>query len=487
MKKIKIIIFALILISATSCSDFFDVNEPSNLVNDEVASLKLILPTAEYNVATLQFSEAYSVGQLQQHIASYFTQGIDQHYQSSVAGAWNKYYKKILVHLLEMEKMANEKNAKHYLGIVQILKALSLGMTTDIYGDMPYTEAAQGSAVTEPAVDSQASLYSTIQTLLDNGISNISATDNSGLENIENDMIYSGDLDKWKRLAYTLKARYAMHLTKKSSAVAQDALTYLQQGFISNDDDFQMFFDDKMMNPWYTTVVLSANTGNLSVLFSEQIVNYMNSSIYPTINVDPRLMDYVDNGGASDYKGAMNGGEGNDVNGDPANTKFNGNSYYFKATSPLVLVTYSEALYLKAEAEFLVNGGNTTSVGSSQAAYDAYKAGINANMNKIGIDPALRDAYLADPAIDVTPANLKLEHIMKEKYIGLLLSPEIYTDMRRYDFSTDVYRGLAYPLDRDPDMNGHGWPRRALYPSSEVDGNANITQINFWDKIWWDN
>ncbi len=488
MKKYSsIILLFFILISTSGCKDFFDVNTRSNTLGEKDLELKLLLPDVENYVTAIEFSKAFSMSQLQQHTASYFANGVDQHYETSMSGAWRNYYTKVLYSLRKMEDLATAGNAKHYLGVTQILNALSLGMLTDTYGDIPYTEAGMGSLNLDPNVDNQQQLYSKIQSLLDQGIANITATDNSGLENILGDIFYNGDLGKWERLAYTLKARYAMHLTKVNGvAAAQDALNYLQNGFTSNSDDLQLFYNEKNKNPWHTAVVLSANTGNLSILFSEQIVNYMNQSIYPTASIDPRLPDYVDNGGAATYDGAVNGAEGDDVNGNPANTRFNGDGYYFNQNSPIVLASYMEALFLKAEAEFLVNGGNTTSTGSTTAAYNAYLDGIKASMNKMGIPSLLRDAYLADPAIDVTAANLKLENIMVQKYVALVLSTEIFTDLRRYDFSTNVYPGLAFPVNRNPDMPAGEWPRRAVYPFGEVDMNSHITQVNFWDKVWWD-
>jgi len=357
---------------------------------------------------------------------------------------------------------------------------------TDTYGDVPFTEAGLGSENLQPAVDTQQSLYTKIQTLLDQGITNLKTTDNSGYDAIPGDIIYNGNIDKWTRLAYTLKARYAMHLTKRNGVqAARDALTYLQNGFTSNDDDFQLSFSEKTRNPWYKSVIIKQNSAVFTVLFSEQLINYMNGTDYPTVAPDPRIFDYVDNRGAANYIGAANGNEGAATDGTPANTYLNENSYYFRFNSPLVLVTYSEALFLKAEAEFLVNGGTTTSIGSNQSAYDAYKDGIEANMNKLGIDTTLRDAYLSDPAIDVGVANLKLEHIMKEKDIALLLNPEIFNDMRRYDFSSNVYKNLELPMNQYPAMSGQ-WFRRPIYPISELSKNTNLVQHHVYEPSWWD-
>ena len=487
MKNIKYISLLFLLLAISGCNKFYDVNVPTNVVDSEDLELNLILPTVEYNTVTLQFSKAFSMGQLQQQIASFGNEGVDQHYPSSMRGVWDKYYTRILLPLKEMDKLADEQSATHYKGVIKVLEALSLGMMTDTYGDVPFEEAGLGGENLQPAVEDQQTLYGKIQVKLDEAITFLTATDNTIWDDVPGDIIYNGDMSKWTRLAYTLKARYALHLTKRNGVqAAQDALTYLQNGFTSNADDFQLSFDEKSKNPWYVSVIQSQNSANFTVLFSEQLINYMNGTDYLTAAPDPRIFDYVDNNGAATFNGAVNGNEGDDASGNGANTLLNENGYYFKFDSPVVLATYSEALFIKAEAEFLVNGGNTTSVGSNQAAYDAYKDAITANMNKLGIDPALRDAYLVDPAIDVTPAQLKLEHIMKEKDIALLLNPEIFNDMKRYDFSTDVYKNLELPMNQDPDMGGQ-WFRRPIYPTSELTKNTNLVQHHVYDTFWWDN
>ncbi len=487
MKNIKIyILMMFVALFSTGCSDYFDVNDPSNVVSQDELTSRLLLPEVQYHTVMLHYNKARYIGMVQQHIASLGNQNIDQHYKSSLYSVWSRYYSKVLLPLKKLENIATENNQTHYLGVSKVLNAISLGMMTDIYGDMPYSEASTGSENLQPNIESQQVLYQKIQILLDEAIANLNANDTSGYESVPGDVVYYGDISKWLRLAYTLKARYALHLTKVNGAqAAQDALAYLANGFTSNSDDFQLRFNDKNKNPWFADIIQEQNSAIFRIVFSEQLINYMNSSVYPTIDIDPRLPKYADNGGAADWRGAVNGYEGKDNTGVNANVYLGGSGYYFQEGSPLVLVSFSEALFIKAEAEFLANGGTVSSIGGNQAAYDAYKLAIEMNMDKLNVDANLKNAYLNDPVIDVTVAGLKLEHIMKEKYIALLLNPEVFTDMRRYDFSVDVYKDLALPIDQDPEMAGK-WPRRMIYPTSEVEKNSNISQVNFWSKVWWD-
>jgi hypothetical protein len=185
---------------------------------------------------------------------------------------------------------------------------------------------------------------------------------------------------------------------------------------------------------------------------------------------------------ATFYSGLPNG------SGATGNTAdLSSNTYYAKANSPLVMASYGEQKLLEAEARFLANGGTVSSVGSTQAAYDAYLAGINANMQKLGVPAASANAYLTNPLVAVGPANLTLELIMREKQVVLYLHPEAWIDVRRYDYNPALFRGMALPLNQDPLMAGQ-FIRRSGFPLDEINRNPNVQEaikpLNA--KMWFD-
>jgi hypothetical protein len=169
------------------------------------------------------------------------------------------------------------------------------------------------------------------------------------------------------------------------------------------------------------------------------------------------------------------------------NTGFAEGGYYTSKDSPLLLISYGEAMFIKAEAAFLANGGTTTSVGSNSVAYAAYMEGIAASIGKYGVDGT---DYMADASVDVGQAGLMLNHIMKEKYIHNFLNPETFVDYRRYDFSNSVFKGLTIrqELDSGEDYAGE-WFRRASYPSTELTRNRSNVEANQKTPVtpvWWD-
>ncbi|MEA1786186.1 SusD/RagB family nutrient-binding outer membrane lipoprotein [Arenibacter sp. GZD96] len=205
--------------------------------------------------------------------------------------------------------------------------------------------------------------------------------------------------------------------------------------------------------------------------------------------MDPRLPLFAENGGDIEWKGFVSGSQGISPDGSPANTRFKTDGYYTSIDAPLLLISYSEALFIKAEAAFLANGGNQQSTGTNALAYDAYVEGIAASMEMYGVDGA---DYLADGAISVGANQLMLHHIMKEKYIHNFLNPETFVDYRRYNFSDEVFIGLQIRLENnsaDPEFAGQ-WFRRANYPPSELNRNeANVlaNQKTPITPMWWEN
>ncbi len=492
MKKyISTIIIAILTVTVVSCSDdYFDVNTPTGSATEDQLSMNDLLGPAIYHTVLAQYWAERSFGNYTQ----YFTgQGGGAAGPTSISSAWSNIYLYALPNINTIIEKANETNSNHFRGIAKILIAINLGLATDSWEAIPFSMASMGSENLSPAFDTQEEIYNSINTLLDDAIADLSAENQSDFSPTSTgDIAYRGDTDKWLRAAYTLKARYAMHLSEiDANAAANAALSYLDNGFTSNDDDLQIFFEERNINPWHSRQVLAPNTGNVHDKVGDQLVSYMNGTSYPFqsgITIDPRLPVYADNMGdpGDPYRGYVSGGDGLSSDGELANTDFADAGYYTSVDSPIVIISYAEALFLRAEAAFIANGGTTTSTGTTSEAYNAYLAGIQANMEKLGVDGS---AYLADGAIAVGEANLMLHHIMKEKYIANFLNPETFVDFRRYDFSPDVFLDLELPVDNAESEFPGQWLVRAQYPDSEETrnpDNVNANKKSPTEPVWWD-
>lgn len=465
MRKSIFYLFCISIITFfPACENWLDVNEDPNRVTE--ASLNSLLPPVIEGLSRAHYELAFTTSQANQQIGSYF--GYFE--QFTIENAWSTLYLRVLGNADQLYNQATDEGASHYRGVARVLQAAGLGLATDVYEDAPFTEAFRGSDNFQPAYDSQELLYTRIQELLDEAILLLNQEE-STLSPGNDDLIYDGDLDKWIKAAHTLKARYALHLSNKGGSFAQDALESIEDGFQSNSDDFQLVYNSVVRNPWHTNVALAINTGNFTVAPSSYLIDLMNGNIYGYD--DPRLPFIADKGANDEYIGI------NSYDSDaPGNTvDFSETTWHSTATAPILMSTYAEARFIEAEAAFLA--------GQSARAYDAFLAGIEASMTKLGVDQGEIDAYLNLPEIAVGAGNLSLDMIMKEKFIALYLNPESWTDIRRYNYDDEVFNAFVIP---DQTM-WNGPPQRSLYPLSELNRNAVEVQKvskDFSQPMWRD-
>ncbi len=479
-KYIKIGLMALLPLAG--CDSFLDVNDDPNRANT-VSSDALLSPiqvsTADAHYQLGQYTSLFS-----QQLAAYTSgpQIADRHIDVRVNTAWNTIYLHNLNNLHLLVQQAANEGSSYYVGISKVLQALNLGLLTDTWGDVPFSNAFQGPAELTPQYDTQEQLYTTIQTLLDEAIVELQKP-NSTLKPAADDLIYGGSTAKWIKAANALKARYTIHLVEKQgTSAANAALGYVAKAFSSNADDMQVIFNDRNLNPWNRNIAIGTTTGNFIVAPSQTLINLLNGTAIPGL-VDPRLPLLADRGtSVAPYAGYRNGA------GTGGNTNITANTFYAKPASPLLMVTYSEMKFIEAEARFIANGGTASSTGSTEEAYQAYLAGIRSHMDKLGVAATDREAYLSNPRVAVGAANLTLSLIMKEKLIALYLNPEAWVDVRRYDYSPDIYPGMALPAEHNPALNGQ-FIRRVLYPESEAARNADEVAKatkGLAERMWWD-
>ncbi|MCK0130443.1 SusD/RagB family nutrient-binding outer membrane lipoprotein [Flavobacteriaceae bacterium F08102] len=490
-KTIKTVaILALLILGLNSCGDsYYDINTPADAVSKDALDMKDLMGPVLYNTVVGQYGASTVFGNYSQYFGSY---GNGAAGKSEVSSTWSSVYLRVMPNLKIIKEKAIAQNAKHYEGVALIIEALNIGLATDIWDAVPYSQAANPSEYPHPEFDSQEQIYTAIFTNLDKAIQLLQAADDSFITIGNEDIIYQGDIGKWLRAAYTIKARYQLHLVQKGITTANDVLTNINNGFTSNDDNFLMNYPETDINPWYQNTILTRQTGNFYRAPNDQIISYLNGSSFPFqsgLEIDPRMEAVYENEDpiGTPWRGAMNGGDGTSSDGELANTYYKDGGYYTSATAPIAVITYAEAQFIKAEAAFLAGGGTTTSTGANADAYAAYMTGIAANMDQLDVDGS---AYMADGAVDVGASNLTLQLIMKEKYIANTLNPETYNDFRRYNFSPDVFKDLALRLeddDSDDEYQGQ-WFRRGIYPSSERGTNPDVVEALLQEPtvdVWW--
>lgn len=463
MKKLGILIgITFIIISQLGCKKYFDINESPNDPKD--VTVDFMLPAVQ---ASMFLDHTGHLARLTSMLLHH-SAGTDRQYQaydltyniteSEIDNEWNNLYAHSLMNATQLIAKAEGKNP-WYAGIGRILKAMSLGLATDLWGDVPNSEAFKGTDNLTPAYDSQQQVYQDIQKLLSDAINDLNQPANKNLiKPGSNDLIYGGDVTKWKILAYILKARYANNLSKKNpTGSATEALQYVQEAKnlgASNDANmFAVFGTDATNNNlWYQFINDRNGYISMGKYFVDMLMN---------LN-DPRLPVYAELNDSGVYYGASPGGENFYEGGFSiiSTTTFAG------PDSPIPLVTYAELLFIEAEAN--------KRLGNEAAASQAFDEAITASMEQFGISAAEIATYLADNGANGNPVSL--EQIMTQKYIALFTNVQAYTDWRRTNFPT------LTPSGTNPQI-----PRRLPTPQSERIYNPKAkVNSNIYDRVWWD-
>ncbi len=476
---IKLLFLGFIFAGLTSCENYLgdDFNDDPNRVTD--VSLPAIFPVAVESTNDLHYKVAFTTSQVAQQM--YGGEASD-HGVFTLGSSWSEAYLISMNNLDQIIIQAQDENLPHYEGMAQVLMAFNLGVITDTWEDIPYNEAFNGFEIPKPKYDSQESIYALIVSLLNDGLTNLATPNVEGLEPSSDDLVYGGDMVAWIKFANALKARYAIHLSNKGGSAASDALSALSNAFTSNDDDFELVYNDVNRNPWHTTPVLANNTGNITIWPGAYFIDNLNGVNFPLAGLieDPRVR-VITNTTADNILEPITGGtlDANVI----GNANLDEGTYHTTESAPLSMISYAELKFIEAEAEMM--NGNTGN------AYAAYLDGIMANMDKVGVDTTSRDAYLTDANVAVGSGALTMALIMKEKYIALFLNPEAWVDMRRHSYSTTIYPNLAPPPPgiQSPDVPAGEFPQRALYPLDEYNrnnDNATAATKDFAAKMWRD-
>lgn len=450
--KIKIISILFTALLFSSCSKWIDpsINVDPNNPTD-VAMAQLVAPI-EVNLAYVLGGDLARIGcEWTQQIAGLQSQAGDIDIynisESDIENAWqwNLYAPGMINTKILMEK-AVEKKSPHYSGIAKVLMAYHLGLTTDLWGDVPYSDALNGSSgVTKAKYDTQQTIYTTIFTLLNGAITDLSSTSSAFAPGTD-DVIYEGDLEKWLKTAYALTARYKLHLVKQNGAAAYtEALAAVAKSYTSNDDDFKVTFGSAYSNsnPIYQFTqerpgYISANSKYVSML---------------TATNDPRLSAYFD--------GNIGSGSGEN------NSKASGISEkYASSESPVYLMSYAEIKFIEAEAKL-----KTSDI---PGAVKAYNDGLKASLQREGV----YNATWFD-SNQITSSTISLEKIINQKYLSSFLQIETWADWRRTGFPSLALAKGAVTSEI---------PRRFPYPQSErLYNGANMPSgLTITSRVWWD-
>jgi hypothetical protein len=340
-----------------------------------------------------------------------------------------------LIDLHKIEAQAHAAGDAQWEGITKVWEAFSIGTAASIWGDVPFREAAADNAT--PHLDPQQQVYGDVQKLLDDAITLLKGT---GPGPGSYDLIYSGNTARWTAAAYTLKARFYLHLVERQGATAyQSALTAAQNGIGEAPTSAANAMDGQGPGDFKAFHGSTINDGNLWGQFLTARPDIVAGQTLVALLVsrnDPRLARYFDPavaGPPAVYRGADRNNV--PVGGSPSSTV--NKNIHMAYTYRQPYVTWAENQLILAEAKFMTG--------------DAAGALVNLNNERTSVGLA------------ALPGPITLQDVMLEKYIAQYQNIDVWADYKRTCFPAVTPGGTAAEV-----------PGRMPYGANERVSNPNI-------------
>lgn len=505
-----LLVAAIVALTAVSCSeDIMDeINNDKNHPTD--VSAKYILADVITRTAV-----SNAGGDINTYTAAYVEHECGTHNQlfraehrngepsaaSTFNNVWGNIYttlKNAKIVIAKCSAGGSEAGNNVTKGIAEVLAAYNLALLTDMFGDVPWTEACDINVSLTPSIDKQEAIYTVImgyidQAIIDLGLSDVSAPGSY-------DFIYAGNKAKWKKFAYGLKARYTMRLLKKSTnqtADLQNVISYCDQSFASASEQAAFsIYDASNLNPLFD-YQWSRDGLAASQSMSQKLIA-RNDPRLRRVFVEPNYW-FIINGNTDPYfKMAPNG-----TNVEQQYV-YNTSIFVYSQLAPTLLQSYHEVLFLKAEAlcrlsrsteaEPVLKSAVVAAIANTEV---AVQGALNAptllgyggmTETTAAITATEAGNYFdtqVKPLFDANP----LSETMVQKYIAFFgasgESTECYNDIRRMKALGENFVVLNNPL------NATLFPLRLPYGNDDTTTNPNVQSAYgdgtyvYSEQVWW--
>ena len=454
-----IYLLALVLLLSACTKDFSDINNDPNTATN--VSPQYLLSTALIKTAYPYQDDAFMDKPAE--AGRYITKvrnGSDDLF-SWLAAGWDGYYGALTVNK-QFYDLSAQTGMKQYMAISNIIRVFNFSYITDLYGDIPYSNAllSKDSSIVHPKYDLQENIYPDLLKTLT--AANDSLANTSMEINGEYDVLYAGSNLKWRKFANAMHLRLLLRISAKDATAFADMQTIL-----NNPGQYPLFEsneDNAAVKYLGVTAADSWPGGNLNNTTVEVNKYKPSKEIVDTLLSlnDPRLPVWIapvaDATGytvdGNTYVGVPNAiSSPYDYNGGEAHISTLSDIFYKNADDLLKasLMTYAEQCFILAE---VVQKGKVTVPGETAATL--YNKGISASLDLNEISNTAKASYLAQPAVIY---NGTLSQLITQKWIAnFLKGPEGWFDNRR----------TGYPaFTTGPFAAIRTIPSRYIYPSTE--------------------
>jgi len=415
-------------------------------------------------------------------------QGLHRYVVNPGAGIWNSFYG-YLTDIEDMYETADRLQENNYKAIALVYKSWAYSILTDLYGDVPFSQATKATEGNfNPAFDQQKDIYAQILQDLEtaNGLFDPTRPLTYGGDLVYNANAVSGGknagIERWKKFTNSLRLRLLLRISKRDGevnvqeqigAILADRVT--NPIFTSNADEaiFKYPGTFPYYNPYFNARQVDWRDGNYFTKFFLDKLNADN---------DPRRTVWCTQvvvNGAGVYQGIESGY--------PTTQEYavGRNSSYSDALRTLpqlgIMMPYAEVEFILAE--LALKGFST---GKTPRLH--YEAGIAASMVQWGT--AMPAGFLEQPGVrydETAPAEAQLEQIMLQKYYAyFFVDYQSWFEKRRTGYPV-LPRGSGIPAENQfPSRVPYPTYLQSLNPEGLAAAAAAIGGDNSTTKVWWE-
>ncbi len=496
--RIKTYIAATLLMLAAGCSkNYFNINNNPNAAT--TTTPELVLPNALKVTVGMQltgftylsgwmgyWAPSGSYAMSASDVASYHQTN------DTYSGSWTTFYRN-LEDYDYIEKTALQQKKPFYAGAAKIMKAFVFQQLVDLYNDVPYTDALQGTVKITPKYDKAQAVYEAITNQLDSGVIYMQNPSASAAtpDTATSDIMFHRHVDKWIAFANSLRLRILLRQTQMSGRASYiqteiGKITANGGGFLKTD---------ALVNPGYAASTGQQNptygyfvtlTGNPTSGGQADYWRAAQYSIAFLMNNNDVRYKYIYSMTSDTNHPYIGNVLGSTTNIPGSGTSSIGPGILKSVSQPAVLMSLAESDFLQAEANlrgWLGNAGDDSV---------NYNKGVRASFAYLGAPDSSATAILTQSGNKqtnysaCTTFNEKLACIIRQKWVAMnSITPlEAWDDYRRLGLPADV------PLSVSPFKDAPNIPLRVLYPTSEYTTNAtNVgaegTIDGHTSKIFW--
>jgi hypothetical protein len=488
---------SVVVLLLAGCSDYLDVNRDPDAVT-EIPDAKILLPAAEVGIANnlmgwdFGFAGALWVEYwTQSYTASQF-KALCEFQPEDFNTAYQSLMSQPLADLNLIKALTAENENKGYYFVAEALSIFTWQIITDVWGDMPYSEALKGNeGILHPKQDKGEDIYADllvrVNKLLEVDLSEASIDE-------PYDFIYEGDLEKWRQFAYSLKLKLLLRVSETASYNNAEALTFIESASASlltaSAKIPGSLWDDARegkRHPLREFEAGGAGYFSANVIGCKTFVDYLNE------NSDPRLPNlFTGTNGA--FFGDFDSKGDSDGNGTTDDKETYCKAIIDPATDLMLMSDWEVNFYV---AEVYARAGRSE-------AQSYYEAGVRASLTQHGVanDSILITGYAKWAAGNV---ESQIKQIAMQKWVAYANYQHIEAFLernrtkypavneidieadRKAAFSNFPVGDLTISVRGRARLNGN-LPASPLYPEYYIfrNNNAPTQKPNIGQKVWWD-